>query len=39
MFQFVYEVNLEAYIYYQEGDLCYSYYCLKKAELVLDVSF
>lgn len=36
--KFVYESNLESFVYFQQFDYTYSLYLLKKAEKVVDVS-
>jgi hypothetical protein len=35
--KFIYEINLEAFVYYQQFDYTYSLYLLKKADKVLTV--
>jgi hypothetical protein len=37
LYKFVFEMNLEAFIYYQQYDFTYSLYLLRKCEKVLEV--
>lgn len=36
LYKFIYELNLESFIYFQHYDFAYSLYCLKKAEALLN---
>ena len=34
LYKFIYEINLESFIYFQHFDFAYTLYCLKKGEAV-----
>jgi tetratricopeptide (TPR) repeat protein len=36
LYKFIYEINLESFIYFQHFDFAYTLYCLKKAEAVIN---